>query len=94
MHAHLDRLDLGYVDRRAKYRFKRLTGRSEVAICSRDYKFYSPRHKFRRSPQAAFDIPETSALAENENSPLVCSSGFRPPNELTLCFYFTHGSSK
>ncbi|RCV23309.1 hypothetical protein SETIT_4G289000v2 [Setaria italica] len=70
--------------------FKRLTGRSEVAICSRDYKFYSPRHKFRRSPQAAFDIPETSALAENENSPLVCSSGFRPPNELTLCFYFTH----
>ncbi|XP_004966538.1 uncharacterized protein At2g02148 isoform X4 [Setaria italica] len=62
--------------------FKRLTGRSEVAICSRDYKFYSPRHKFRRSPQAAFDIPETSALAENENSPLVCSSGFRPPNEI------------
>ncbi|CAL5040621.1 unnamed protein product [Urochloa decumbens] len=62
--------------------FKRLTGRSEVAICSRDYKFYSPRHKFRRSPQAAFDIPETSALAEGENSPLVCSSGFRPPNEI------------
>ncbi|RLN13415.1 hypothetical protein C2845_PM09G24830 [Panicum miliaceum] len=63
--------------------FKRLTGRSEVAISSRDYKFYSPHHKFRRSPQAAFDIPETSALAEDENSPLVCSSGFRPPNEPT-----------
>ncbi|WVZ78355.1 hypothetical protein U9M48_026082 [Paspalum notatum var. saurae] len=62
--------------------FKRLTGRSEVAIFSRDYKFYSPRHKFRRSPQAVFDIPETSALAEDENSPLVCSSGFRPPNEI------------
>lgn len=62
--------------------FKRLTGRSEVAICSRDYKFYSPRHKFRRSSQAAFDIPETSALAEDDNSPLACSSGFRPPNEI------------
>ncbi|XP_008644220.1 uncharacterized protein [Zea mays] len=62
--------------------FKRLTGRSEVAICSRDYKFYSPRHKIRRSPQAAFDIPDTSALAEDENSSLVCSSGFRSPNEI------------
>nr|CAB3471527.1 unnamed protein product [Digitaria exilis] len=40
--------------------FKRLTDRSEVAICSSDYKFYSPRHKLRRSPQAPFDIPETS----------------------------------
>jgi hypothetical protein len=29
-------------------RFKRLTGRSEVAVSSRDYKFYSPRHKYRR----------------------------------------------
>ncbi|KAF8769044.1 hypothetical protein HU200_006964 [Digitaria exilis] len=62
--------------------FKRLTDRSEVAICSSDYKFYSPRHKLRRSPQAPFDIPETSALAEDENSTLVCSSGFRPPNEM------------
>ncbi|CAD6338178.1 unnamed protein product [Miscanthus lutarioriparius] len=64
--------------------FKRLTGRSEVAICSRDYKFYSPRHKIRRSPQAAFDIPDKSALAEDENSSLVCSSGFRSPNEFLL----------
>ncbi|KAL6603410.1 hypothetical protein ACP70R_043771 [Stipagrostis hirtigluma subsp. patula] len=54
--------------------FKRLTGRNEVAVSSRDYKFYSPRHKFRRS--------ETSALPEDENSPLVCSSGFRPTNEI------------
>ena len=29
-------------------RFKRLTGRSEVAVSPRDYKFYSPRHKYRR----------------------------------------------
>ncbi|KAF8040012.1 hypothetical protein BT93_B2282 [Corymbia citriodora subsp. variegata] len=28
--------------------FKRLTGRNEVAISPRDYKFYSPRHKYRR----------------------------------------------
>ncbi|KAL6873528.1 hypothetical protein ACP4OV_013610 [Aristida adscensionis] len=62
--------------------FKRLTGRNEVAISSRDYKFYSPRHKIRRSPQPAFDIPETSALPEDENCPLVCSSGFRPTNEI------------
>lgn len=29
-------------------RFKRLTGRGEVAVSPRDYKFYSPRHKYRR----------------------------------------------
>ncbi|XP_057541971.1 uncharacterized protein At2g02148 isoform X2 [Amaranthus tricolor] len=29
--------------------FKRLTGRTEVAITSRDYKFYNPRHKVRRT---------------------------------------------
>ncbi|KMT09702.1 hypothetical protein BVRB_6g131520 [Beta vulgaris subsp. vulgaris] len=29
--------------------FKRLTGRTEVAITERDYKFYNPRHKVRRA---------------------------------------------
>lgn len=29
-------------------RFKRLTGRNEVAVSARDYKFYAPRHKYRR----------------------------------------------
>ncbi|KAK9105880.1 hypothetical protein Scep_022724 [Stephania cephalantha] len=29
--------------------FRRLTGRHEVAVSARDYKFYSPRHKYRRS---------------------------------------------
>ncbi|XP_062233892.1 uncharacterized protein LOC133931081 [Phragmites australis] len=53
-----------------------------ITVSSRDYKFYSPRHKFRRSPQPAFGIPVTSALPEDENSPLVCSSGFRPPNKI------------
>ncbi|PIA26658.1 hypothetical protein AQUCO_09100072v1 [Aquilegia coerulea] len=28
--------------------FKRLTGRHEMAVSGRDYKFYSPRHKYRR----------------------------------------------
>ncbi|GJQ94226.1 putative pentatricopeptide repeat-containing protein [Tanacetum coccineum] len=31
--------------------FKRLTGRSDVAVSPRDYKFYAPRHKYRRSGQ-------------------------------------------
>ncbi|KAK3131340.1 hypothetical protein QOZ80_6BG0505150 [Eleusine coracana subsp. coracana] len=62
--------------------FKRLTGRNKVVISSRDFKFYSPRHKFRRTLQPGFDIPETNAIQEDENSPLVCSSGFRPPNEI------------
>lgn len=30
-------------------RFKRLTGRNEVAVSARDYKFYAPRHKYRRA---------------------------------------------
>ncbi|XP_056696434.1 uncharacterized protein At2g02148 isoform X2 [Spinacia oleracea] len=29
--------------------FKRLTGRTEIAITARDYKFYNPRHKVRRA---------------------------------------------
>lgn len=29
-------------------RFRRLTGRNEVAVSDRDYKFYAPRHKYRR----------------------------------------------
>ncbi|EMS62724.1 hypothetical protein TRIUR3_10621 [Triticum urartu] len=65
--------------------FKRLTGRNEVAISSRDYKFYSPRHKYRRTLQPVFDIPGTSVLSEDETSPLVCSSEFRPPFEV-ICF--------
>lgn len=43
------------------FRFKRLTGRSEVAISASDYKFYSPRHKYRRGASISLsniqDIP-------------------------------------
>lgn len=62
--------------------FKRLTGRNEVVISSRDYKFYSPRHKYRRTPLPVYDIDGTSVLSDDETSPLVCPSGFRPPIEM------------
>ncbi|XP_031100898.1 uncharacterized protein At2g02148 isoform X3 [Ipomoea triloba] len=40
--------------------FKRLTGRSEVAVSPKDYKFYAPRHKYRRV--ASNSIPNIPAL--------------------------------
>ncbi|KAG9150819.1 hypothetical protein Leryth_002977, partial [Lithospermum erythrorhizon] len=40
--------------------FKRLTGRNEVAISARDYKFYAPRHKYRRVVSA--HVPSISGL--------------------------------
>lgn len=44
----VERPDMPYGD--AEW-FKRLTGRHEAAIFERDYKFFSPRHKYRRAPQ-------------------------------------------
>lgn len=38
------------------YRFKRLTGRNEVAVSARDYKFYCPRHKHRRIQNSVSSI--------------------------------------
>lgn len=41
------------------FRFKRLTGRNEVAISDADYKFYSPRHKYRRGTSISLaNIPD------------------------------------
>ena len=41
------------------FRFKRLTGRNEIAISASDYKFYSPRHKFRRAASVSLsNIPD------------------------------------
>ncbi|KAJ7942712.1 Zinc finger C2HC domain-containing protein [Quillaja saponaria] len=48
--------------------FKRLTGRNEVAVAAQDYKFYSPRHKYRRS------FPGT-----DNSSTLAIAQGFRSP---------------
>ncbi|CAA6662730.1 unnamed protein product [Spirodela intermedia] len=48
--------------------FKRLTGRGEASISERDYKFYSPRHKFRRAPsQAVSNLLETPQ--QNQQQP-------------------------
>lgn len=63
--------------------FKRLTGRREVAISARDYKFYSPRHKYRRvASQSVSNIPGLAAFSATESSsPLVSPTGFHLVNE-------------
>ncbi|XP_068645841.1 uncharacterized protein At2g02148 [Aristolochia californica] len=63
--------------------FKRLTGRHEVAISARDYKFYSPRRKYRRIPSHPVpSIPGLPAFSGTDNcSGLSASTGFRPVNE-------------
>ncbi|XP_072968397.1 uncharacterized protein At2g02148 [Typha angustifolia] len=58
--------------------FKRLTGRNEIAISASDYKFYSPRHKYRRTAsQPTFSIPGSTAFSGSDCSPL----GSAPLNE-------------
>ncbi|GAA0170549.1 C2H2 zinc finger transcription factor [Lithospermum erythrorhizon] len=47
--------------------FKRLTGRNEVAISARDYKFYAPRHKYRRVVLA--HVPSISGLQHTLQTP-------------------------
>ncbi|KAL9241716.1 hypothetical protein vseg_015794 [Gypsophila vaccaria] len=46
--------------------FKRLTGRTEVAITATDYKFYNPRHKVRRASLSA--SPTVSGLLSYNGS--------------------------
>ncbi|KAG6482570.1 hypothetical protein ZIOFF_059202 [Zingiber officinale] len=60
--------------------FKRLTGRHEVAISARDYKFYSPRHKYKRgAPHPMSNIPGLSVMSVTESSsPVPNAIGFRP----------------
>ncbi|XP_027191150.1 uncharacterized protein At2g02148 isoform X2 [Cicer arietinum] len=59
--------------------FKRLTGRNEVAISACDYKFYSPRHKFRRGISLP-NIPDITSFPGAENSTtLTTTQGFRSP---------------
>lgn len=55
--------------------FKRLTGRHEVSISARDYKFYSPRHKYRRAQSDSisnismpFSGPDHSCTLTNVSS--------------------------
>lgn len=50
--------------------FKRLTGRHEAAISERDYKFYSARHKYRRTPQNTLStVTGMPAYPNADNSP-------------------------
>ncbi|WCJ17625.1 hypothetical protein M5689_000030 [Euphorbia peplus] len=56
--------------------FKRLTGRNEVAVTSRDYKFYSPRHKYRR---VVSNIPGLPTLSATDSPTMTTAQGFRSP---------------
>ncbi|XP_010654778.1 uncharacterized protein At2g02148 isoform X4 [Vitis vinifera] len=63
--------------------FKRLTGRDEVAVSARDYKFYSPRHKYRRvASNPVSNIPGLPTFPGTDTSPTMASAqGFRTVNE-------------
>ncbi|CAN6727980.1 unnamed protein product [Malus baccata var. baccata] len=66
--------------------FKRLTGRDEVAVYARDFKFYSPRHKYRRVARANRRVASNSSPNSIPSSPntdnssmLAAAQGFRSP---------------
>ncbi|OWM77227.1 hypothetical protein CDL15_Pgr028864 [Punica granatum] len=63
--------------------FKRLTGRNEVAISPRDYKFYSPRHKQKRvGSNSASHIPGLPTFNETDSSStMAAAQGFRSITE-------------
>ncbi|KAK9076160.1 hypothetical protein SSX86_004493 [Deinandra increscens subsp. villosa] len=60
--------------------FKRLTGRSDIAVSHADYKFYAPRHKYRRTGSnsvSSFPGFPTFPGADN-SSPTSVSQGYQP----------------
>lgn len=61
--------------------FKRLTGRCEVAISARDYKFYSPRHKYRRvKSNSVSNLSVLPTFSGSDDSSVIGSAqGFRSP---------------
>lgn len=63
--------------------FKRLTGRNEVAVSARDYKFYAPRHKYRRSASnSVSSIPGFPTFPGADNSsPMSVAQGYRSLTE-------------
>ncbi|KAK9274469.1 hypothetical protein L1049_021717 [Liquidambar formosana] len=63
--------------------FKRLTGRSEVAISAQDYKFYSPRHKYRRvASNSVSNITGLPTFSGTDNSSVMATAqGFRSVSE-------------
>lgn len=73
--------------------FKRLTGRQEAAIFERDYKFFSPRHKYRRAPQhSVSNIPSfpnypgvTSTLASPQTMRVIPQHQIQHPSHPMEC---------
>ncbi|XP_009770764.1 uncharacterized protein At2g02148 [Nicotiana sylvestris] len=62
--------------------FKRMTGRNEVAISPRDYKFYAPRHKYRRASNPISNITGLSAFTSTDNdSSLSAGQSYRSVSE-------------
>lgn len=63
--------------------FKRLTGRGEVTVSAQDYKFYSPRHKYRRvSSSSLTSIPGFPTFTGADNSPgMATSQGYCSTSE-------------
>ncbi|KAA8532330.1 hypothetical protein F0562_032415 [Nyssa sinensis] len=63
--------------------FKRLTGRNEVAVSAQDYKFYSPRRKYRRV--ASNSVPNIAGLptftGTDNSSPMGAAPGYRSVSE-------------
>ncbi|XP_076928476.1 uncharacterized protein At2g02148-like isoform X1 [Bidens hawaiensis] len=59
--------------------FKRLTGRNDVAVSHVDYKFYAPRHKYRRTgSNSVSNIPGFPAFPGADNSsPMSVAQGYQ-----------------
>ncbi|GFS43089.1 hypothetical protein Acr_00g0083530 [Actinidia rufa] len=64
--------------------FKRLTGRNEVGVSARDYKFYSPRHKYRRvTSNSVPSIPGLPTFPGTDNSSTMATGqGYHSVNEI------------
>lgn len=62
--------------------FRRITGRNEVAVSPRDYKFYAPRHKYRRASNSISNITGLSAFTGTDNaSSLAAGQSYRSVSE-------------
>ncbi|GFZ06063.1 hypothetical protein Acr_18g0002330 [Actinidia rufa] len=71
--------------------FKRLTGRNEVGVSATDYKFYSPRHKYRRvTSNSVPGIPGLPAFPGTDNSSsMATGQGYHSVNEqMVYCPHF------
>jgi hypothetical protein len=67
--------------------FKRLTGRNEVAISARDYKFYCPRRKHRRLQNSVSSINGLPTFPGIDSSTLANTQGFREVSAYSFGIY-------